>query len=180
MCLGGDLDMEQWKPVRGFEGVYEVSDQGRVRNIVGYHRWFAGRILKPYDTGRGYLQVRLCNIKAGKKVSKALHRLVAETFIPNPKHLPQVNHLGTKSDCRAFMLEWCTKRGNEKHAMKNELKGDGVYLDKKSGKWAAHYSPKPYAKEVLGLFKTKRKALAVRRAAIKETFCEGDTSEDRP
>ena len=168
---------EQWKPVKGFEGAYEVSDLGRVRALFSYHRWKPGRILKPYDTGAGYLAVKLS--KGHKQRNYKVHILVAQAFIPNPENLPEVDHLGAKADCRAVRLKWSTKRQNEVHAMHSAQKGDGVYFDKKSGKWVAHYSPKPYAKECLGMFNTQREALAARRAAVKEITCEGDTGENQ-
>ena len=169
------MTQEQWRPVRGFEGAYEVSNLGRVRALFGYHRWKPGRILKPYDTGAGYLAVKLYKGKRGKNFK--VHILVAQVFIPNPENLPEVDHLGAKADCRASKLKWSTKRQNEEHAMQSAQKGDGVYAD--GEKWVASYSPKPYTRKFLGIFDTKREALAARRAAVKEITCEGDAGEHR-
>ena len=98
--------MEQviWKPVVGYEGRYEVSNEGRVRSLDiyvncrgGKTRLSKGRI-KPINTNnRGYCTVNLC--KDGSTERFLVHRLVAEAFIPNPENKPEVNHIdGNKSN----------------------------------------------------------------------------------
>jgi len=158
---------EQWKPVRRFEGAYEVSDLGRVRRVKRSKGTVFGKILTAHPTSKhGYLGLHL---KDGKnRHGKLLHIMVAEAFIPNPHNLPQVNHKGPKSDCRAVMLEWRSFEGNTLDAMKRGLLGKGnkagVGKDK-GGKWYAKYHYK--GKDIwLGLFLTKNTALKVRRAAI--------------
>jgi len=159
---------EQWRPVREFEGVYEVSDLGNVRRIKRSKGTLPGRIITPHPTSnRGYLGMHL---KDGKnRKGKLLHIMVAEAFIPNPSNLPQVNHKGPKSDCRAIMLEWRSFEGNTLDAMQRGLLGNGkdagVCLDKRRGKWAAkyHYNGKHVW---LGYFATRDEALKVRRAAV--------------
>ena len=97
---------EEWRPIKGFEGRYEVSSLGRVRNAV------TGRVLRPRPTKRGYHRVAL-----GAGNDRYIHRLVAEAFIPNPHNLPQVNHIdGCKTNNIASNLEWCTPAHNAKHA----------------------------------------------------------------
>src|SRR6266853_691184 len=106
---------EQWKTIEDFEA-YEVSDLGRVRRKEATKHHPGKTLLKSWPGTGGYLQLDL--FKNGKGHYKAVHILVAKAFIPNPLNLPEVNHLGPKSDCRATMLEWATKRSNSIHAVK--------------------------------------------------------------
>ena len=105
--------MENWLPVQGFEGLYEVSDQGRVRSLK--RATTSGKILKPMTLWNGYQKVCLC--KGNKKATKVVHRLVAIAFIDNPDNKPEVNHKnGVRDDNRAANLEWVTRSENELHA----------------------------------------------------------------
>lgn len=104
---------EVWKDIKGFEGIYQVSNLGRVRSIRVIY-------LKPQTIGGGYNSVRLYNIKATKPTkpkTKLLHRLIAENFIPNPNKKSCVNHKnGIKTDNRLENLEWVTNSENGLHA----------------------------------------------------------------
>lgn len=119
--------MEQWKDIPGYEGHYQVSDIGNVRSLertawngFKYHT-LKGRILKTGHQVNGYVTLALC--KEGVARTKMVHRLVAQAFVPNPSHLPEVNHKkGNKDDNRASELEWVTKSDNERHAHKLGLK----------------------------------------------------------
>lgn len=103
------------------------------KNYPHYYIYSDGRIFSkrtnqflktPLDRG-GYVKVTLTY--NGKRVYKTVHRLVAETFIPNPENKPQINHInGIKTDNRAENLEWCTVEENEIHAMRNGLKAVGL------------------------------------------------------
>ena len=135
--------------------------------------------LKPSVKKNGYAYVTL--FKNGKRFYKRVHRLIAETFLNNPKNLPQVNHLNeNKSDNRAENLEWCTPSQNliygtrrKKIAMKvsdplknrkNNTSGrKGVNLTK-WGTWHAYMNGKG-----LGTFKTFREAVEAREKAEKES-----------
>lgn len=98
--------MENWKAIEGYEGLYEVSDLGRVRAVNG-------KIKKP-DNDRGYLKVGLW--LNGKRKNHRIHRLVAKAFIPNPYNRKEVNHKARdKSDNRAISLEWVTPLQNKRH-----------------------------------------------------------------
>lgn len=100
---------ERSKDVKGYEGIYAVTTDGRVWS---YRRkiW-----LKQYDNSHGYMFVALS--VQGKDIDKKVHRLTAEAFVDNPYNKPQVNHKnGIKSDCRASNLEWVTARENLQHA----------------------------------------------------------------
>lgn len=153
---------ELWKPVPEFEGVYEVSNIGRVRRIEKASGTHFGNIIKPKPDNRGgYLGVHLSD--GVRKKRKALHRLVAEVFIPNPLNLPEVNHLGPKSDCRASKLEWRSIEGNNLH--RKQQNGKGVCFDVRKGKWRAYYNPELGKQIEIGNFSTKKEATQARKAA---------------
>ena len=106
---------EIWKPIIGFDGKYDVSNLGNVRNAT------RGNILKPNKNMFGYAQY--CLRMNGKGHSKRGHRLVAEAFIPNPNELPQVNHIdGNKMNNKVDNLEWVTDKENVQHALANGLR----------------------------------------------------------
>lgn len=125
---------EEWKPIEGFEGIYEVSNLGRVKSlkrITDEIHHIPCKILKPTTNKDGYVRVGMRKNK--KQFSKTVHRLVAEAFIPNPNNLPEVNHLdGNKQNNRAENLSWCTAKQNQKHSLEmglrraSELNGGGV------------------------------------------------------
>lgn len=109
---------EEWRAVTGYEGFYEVSNFGNVRNLAVYSYKYKKviirkepRLLKLCTTNDGYLRVVLS--KYGKKQHFAVHRLVALVFIPNIKDLPEVNHKDEnhKNNC-VWNLEWCTRKYN--------------------------------------------------------------------
>lgn len=103
---------EVWRDIHGYEGLYQVSDLGRVRSIT--RGGTNGRMLKP-DNCFGYLRYTLC--KNNIPTRHRAHRLVAEAFIPNPENKPQLNHInGNKEDNRVDNLEWCTESENQLHS----------------------------------------------------------------
>lgn len=120
---------EIWKDVLGYEGLYQVSNLGRVRS-VGKFREFthpSGNRCKRFVHGiilrnklvRGYNTVILCNTQ---KKNKRICRLVAITFIDNLNNKSQVNHInGVKTDDRIENLEWVTPKENMKHAIDTGL-----------------------------------------------------------
>ena len=96
---------EVWRPVVGYEGHYEVSNLGNVRNSR------TGYVLKPIDKGIGYMSVGLS--KHGKVEQYYIHRLVATAFVENPNNYNVVNHLDESRDNnRADNLEWTTNLAN--------------------------------------------------------------------
>ena len=106
---------EIWKDVPEYEGLYRVSNLGRVKSL-----WFGKeRILKPRDNGWGYMQVGL--YKEGYVKKLKVHRLMMLTFVGSSNL--QVNHInGLKTDNRLENLEYCTASQNQIHAYKNGLK----------------------------------------------------------
>jgi hypothetical protein len=123
----------EWRPVVGFEGQYEVNSHGWVRSLdrevarTGPTGSLSkkGRILRLYETPKGYLRVQLQH--GGKSKNCMTHRLVAEAFIPNPDGKPEVNHRnGIKDDNYFGNLEWVTASENQLHAYETELKHAAV------------------------------------------------------
>ena len=107
---------EIWCPIKGYEGLYEVSDKGRVRSI----KFGKERILKPLRINCGYLQVQLW--KNGEKKMYLIHRLVAQTFTPNPDNLPEVNHKDEDKENNSVQnLEWCDRKYNINYGIRNQM-----------------------------------------------------------
>ena len=105
---------EVFADIPGYEGYYQVSNLGRVKNSK------TGKILKPYLT-RGYLRVSLYNDSNRK--CKLVHRVVAEAFLPNPDGKSDVNHInGCKTDASVCNLEWVSASENMFHAHSNRLR----------------------------------------------------------
>ena len=101
---------ENWIDIEGYEGVYQVSNLGRVKSL-NYHRSGKEKIMTPNLTKKGYLRIRL--MSNGKTERYLVHRLVAQAFIPNHQNKPQVNHIdGNPSNNCVDNLEWCTNKEN--------------------------------------------------------------------
>jgi hypothetical protein len=110
---------ETWKPVRGYENSYEVSDLGRLRSLdraVKNNKGIAnlrGKVLKLSYSNGGYYSYRF----KGKTIR--LHRIVAQSFVTNPENKPQVNHIdGNRKNNMVNNLEWVTNRENKIHGIK--------------------------------------------------------------
>lgn len=104
-----------WLPIKNYEGLYEVSDTGLIRNFKGQIR-----STKPNKNVQ-YLQVDL--YKQNIRTHKYIHRLVAEAFIPNPNNLSEINHIdGNKQNNLVSNLEWVSKKENTEHAIRTGLK----------------------------------------------------------
>ena len=111
--------MEIWKDVPGFEGIYQVTRDGRVRSLDRttlykdkHLRFVSGREMKPFMDRHGYKVVTLK--KNRYKKHWFVHRIVGITYIPNPDNLPQINHKDeVKTNNNVENLEWCTNYYNE-------------------------------------------------------------------
>ena len=114
--------METWKDVVGFEGMYQVSNLGRIKSL-NYSRTNKEKIMKPSLTTNGYLRVVLR--KDGKSFTRAVHRLVAEAFLPNVDNLEEVNH---KDECKTNNslnnLEWCNRKYNINYGTARQRRKD--------------------------------------------------------
>ena len=116
--------MEDWKDIAGYEGIYQVSNKGRVRSVCLRHS-SKPRVMKQRFAGRNYLYVGLSLNGVQKKYS--VHRLVAKAFIPNPYNKPEINHInGDKTNNSANNLEWVTSRENKAHAHKTGLYDEAI------------------------------------------------------
>ena len=116
-----DLDGEIWKDIVGYEGDYQESNFGRTKSF----KRRKVTILKPCLQSNGYLHVDL--FQNGKSKIKMVHKLVAETFIPNPEGKPEVNHLdGNKLNCHFSNLVWATSSENKRHAIQIGLQKSGA------------------------------------------------------
>lgn len=144
---------EEWKDIKGYEGIYQVSNLGKVRSLPGKSktRCYKGKELKLTVTSIGYLSVSL-----SRKTYK-VHRLVAETFIINKNNYPCVNHIDEdKTNNNVNNLEWCTYKQNNNHGTRNmrisqnegrkiiqyDLQGNMIKKWNSSAQAARHYGVK--------------------------------------
>ena len=140
---------ENWKPIKGYENIYWVSDKGRVKNNR--------KVLKTYRINSGYLCIDLTINK--QKTKYLVHRIVAAHFCSNPYSHVEVNHIDENKDNNSSVnLEWCTRSYNKQHSIatgtynkiftqKNTLgkkhkantasKYHNVSYDKRRDKWVA-------------------------------------------
>ena len=109
---------EEWKDVIGYEGLYQVSNYGNVKSL----KYGKERVLKQGKNNRGYFQVSLHKESKGK--CYLVHRLVSQTFIPNPQNLPFVNHIDeNKQNNMVSNLEFCDAKYNNSYGTKPERIG---------------------------------------------------------
>lgn len=107
------MNKEIWRDVKEYEGLYKVSNNGRVKNKNN-------KLLKLREDKYGYLIAYL--YKNGKMKCKKVHRLVADAFIKNKFNKSQVNHKdGNKKNNCVLNLEWCTNQENIRHCWENNL-----------------------------------------------------------
>lgn len=109
--------MEEWRDIKGYEGLYQVSSEGRVKSL-DYNRMGRTQVLKPQIHRRGYLYVYLH--QDGKAKKFYIHRLVAQAFLANAENLTEVNHRDEdKTNNAVSNLEWCTAKDNSNHGTRN-------------------------------------------------------------
>lgn len=169
-------EFECWKPIKGFEGLYDISNYGRV---YSYPRPSTkGGILKPKES-KPYSYLKLSKGKCRKTVK--IHQLVADAFIPNPYKLPMINHkdCNTHNNC-VWNLQWCTSAYNNNY---NGCKSKMVETRNDNNSYG---SEKPVLQYTLdGKFVAKYKSLqeASRITGIQESsiscVCNKKTRKDK-
>lgn len=147
---------EIWKDIQGYEGLYQISNLGRVKS---YRQWKrascpAEYILKNSIANNGYCQITL--YKDRKKKKFLVHRLVAEAFIPNPKNLPHINHKDENpSNNNVNNLEWCTPQYNNCYgtARFRAMITNGYPVNQYliNGQWLATYVTSSVAADITGI-----------------------------
>ena len=137
-----DLDGEQWCDINGYEGIYQISNYGRVKSF----QKGSVRILKPVYDVYGYLRAVLSS--NGSKRLLTIHRLVAKAFLPNPSCKPQVNHCdGHKLNNHVSNLEWVTAAENVQHSfyigLQTITQGEDHFLAKLTNTQAVYIRENP-------------------------------------
>lgn len=156
--------MEEWRDIKGYEGLYQVSNEGRVKSVdrvietPNNIRNYKSKILVQTEKWCGYYEVSL--YKNGKREHKSIHRLVAEAFIPNPQNKQCVDHInGIRNDNKVENLRWCTQQENNsfelavEHQKNNPAKSKQVYQYTLDGNLVAIY-PSTMEAERNGFYNT--------------------------
>lgn len=160
---------EIWRDINGFEGFYQVSNQGRVRSLdrtvdkAGVNKVVRGKVLRPSISNTGYEKVDL--YFGGQRTKAYVHRLVASAFLPNTDELAYVNHRDeNKLNNTAQNLEWCTPSYNSTYGhMRDMTRGSKRIVCTKNG-------------EVVGVFKSQReaaKAVEAKTSSLISACCRG-------
>ena len=114
--------MEEWRDIKGYEGIYQVSNEGRVKSkqrLARNNHTIKEKIRKPKIDKDGYCCVKLWIDGISKEYF--IHRLVAQAFIPNPYNKPCIDHINTnKTDNRVENLRWCTHKENTNNPISRE------------------------------------------------------------
>ncbi|MDD5589059.1 MAG: NUMOD4 domain-containing protein [Candidatus Nanoarchaeia archaeon] len=138
------MKKETWKNIEGYDGIYQVSDRGRIKSLSRLHKIHHNyyvkcktKILKQTTTKKGYLRIGLNKNNITKQFQ--VHRIVSIAFIPNVWNKPQINHKdGNKKNNYIKNLEWCNNSENQKHSFKfglmNDRKGENHNLAKFTNK----------------------------------------------
>lgn len=119
--------MEQWKDIKDYEGLYQVSNMGRIRSLdrlvkggYGCQKLIKGKIIKPYEAPSGYYKLSLYSHR--KREMVYVHKTVAENWLPNPDNLPCINHKDeNKKNNSVDNLEWCSYSYNNTYNGKQKI-----------------------------------------------------------
>ena len=152
--------MEEWKDIKGYEGLYQVSNEGKVRSLI------KNKELKQHLDKSGYYKVVFYNPKTKKHTNQIVSRLVANAFIPNPENKPCVDHINTiRTDNKVENLRWV----NWKENSNNELTIQKLYGHKRSCKKVFQYNLEG---KLVGEYEsTKKAAEAVNGTSAGVSYC---------
>ena len=162
--------LDIWLPIKSYEGLYDVSTNGDIRS----HHGKKTRVIKSHPDKDGYLHIELN--KQGERKDLRVHRIVAETFVPNPNNKKYVNHLNFIKDDNFYLnLEWCTSRENSHHYHKTNEKKTSQYIGVRlhsGNRWQARITidNKNYH---LGLFDSEFLANLAYQKAKKDYYLKG-------
>lgn len=141
--------IEIWKPIIGYESIYEISSLGRIKSL-GNNKEKKEKIMQGRISQYGYREVNLRK-KGDKMRTFTVHRLVAKHFHANPENKPCVNHINCiKDDNRAVNLEYCTYQENMDHACENDLVHH-MFSQQEKDEIISKYIPRIYGQEKLAI-----------------------------
>lgn len=183
---------ETWTDIKGYEGLYQVSNYGRVKSFDKLRsagngvRLIPGRLLKPAKVSSGYLAVRLYDHNHNSKM-RLIHRLVAIAFLPNPDNLPIINHKdedktnnfvcvnqdGTINELKSN-LEWCTSKYNSNYGTCPRRIGDYLTNFPKYSKRVAQYTKDGVLIKIFPSTKEIQRQLGIDNAHV-SSVCLGKT-----
>ena len=134
-----NLDGEIWKDIKDYEGLYQMSNKQRVKSLDRYKTFENGVkflirkavLIKPRIRKTGYVTVGLYRSEDDSKKEHFIHKLMLQTFVPNPENKLEGNHKnGIKTDNSLENLEWCTRAENNRHAIDTGLlvAPKGIYV----------------------------------------------------
>lgn len=148
--LGNDFEDEVWFPLEDYEGLYLISNLGRIAS----RHWNKHKILRQRINNKGYAIVNLC--KYGLLKTFKVHSLVAKHFLPNPNKLTEINHKDeNKLNNRWDNLEWCTRSHNINYGTRTSRQRlkviKGVIQYDKNGKYIASFDSISQAGKIIGI-----------------------------
>ena len=162
--IANEIDGEIWKDITGYETYYQVSNLGRIRSLRNNrHTLLKNPIIrKPYVDKKGYLYVNLRKDTIEKRY--AVHRIVAQEFIPNPMNYPEVNHKDENpSNPNVKNLEWCTKVYNVNY---------GTAIERSRRKRMKKVSQYTLDEKLIGVYSSVRGAMMLARAEKVTSVCK--------